>query len=127
MLVLYVPVGQAVQAAMEVDAVLLLYVPAGHCLQALEPSIEYEPLGQAEQVAVLTAEANVPAAHEIHTTAPTLEYVPIGHGRHVGCLVRCWYVPAEHWTQAPDAVAPVLGFAVPALQEVHSIAAVASA
>ena len=34
MLVLYVPVGQAVQAAMEVDAVLLLYVPAGHSVQA---------------------------------------------------------------------------------------------
>ena len=50
MLVLYVPVGQAVQAAMEVDAVLLLYVPAGQCLQALEPEIEYVPVGQLMQV-----------------------------------------------------------------------------
>ena len=38
MLVLYVPVGQAVQAAMEVDAVLLLYVPAGHNVQTSTPS-----------------------------------------------------------------------------------------
>ena len=38
MLVLYVPEGHAVQAAIEVDAVLVLYVPAGHNVQTSTPS-----------------------------------------------------------------------------------------
>ena len=73
MLVLYVPEGQAVQAAIEVDAVLVLYVPAGHCLQALEPAFEYVPVGQLMQV----DESEAPK------------------------LAECW--PAEHKVQSVEA------------------------
>ena len=50
MLELYVPVGHAVKAAREVEAVLVLYVPGGQSVQTLAPAIEYEPDGQILQV-----------------------------------------------------------------------------
>ena len=68
MLALYVPAGHAVHAAREVDAVLVLYVPCGQRVQALEPAIEYDPVGQLEQSESLVApEAaeNWPAGHKV--------------------------------------------------------------
>jgi hypothetical protein len=73
MLELYVPVGHAVQAAREVEAVLVLYVPGGQSVQTLAPAIEYEPGAQFEHVAVPVAAAIVPAEQAIHTLAPEPE------------------------------------------------------
>ena len=80
MLVLYVPAGHAVQAAMEVDAVLLLYVPAGHNVQT--PALPME---------------NEPAAQSVHAAAPATEYFPAAQAAHFDMPVLAANVPAAQF------------------------------
>jgi hypothetical protein len=80
MLVLYVPAGHAVQAAMEVDAVLLLYVPAGHNVQT--PALPTE---------------NEPAAQSVHAAAPATEYFPAAQAAHFDMPVLAANVPAAQF------------------------------
>ena len=77
MLELYVPAGHAVQAAREVEAVLVLYVPGGQSVQTPAMPTEKEPAAQSAQAA-----------------APDAEYFPATHGTHFDMPVLAAYVPA---------------------------------